>query len=66
MWQTDPQRLLHYALDDAIETERLARHLSGSTFYLTQLLPMPYGKVARTGPAAKIEALLGKRPYHER
>src|SRR4030095_12602495 len=47
-----------YARDDVLETERLARHLSGSTFYLTQMLPMPYGQVARTGPAAKIAALL--------
>ncbi len=57
VWREDPARLLAYALDDATETERLARHLSGSTFYLTQMLPMPYGQVARTGPAAKIEAL---------
>ena len=56
-WRENPDRLLKYALDDVIETERLARHLSGSTFYLTQMLPMPYGQVARTGPAAKIEAL---------
>ena len=57
VWREDPARLLAYALDDVIETERLARHLSGSTFFLTQMLPMPYGQVARTGPAAKIEAL---------
>ncbi|MFQ5570188.1 MAG: DNA polymerase domain-containing protein [Rhodothermales bacterium] len=56
-WRDDPARVLAYALDDVLETERLARHLSGSTFYLTQMLPMPYGQVARTGPAAKIEAL---------
>ena len=58
VWREQPERLLDYARDDVIETERLARHLSGSTFYLTQMLPMPYGQVARTGPAAKIEALL--------
>ena len=57
VWKEDPERLLAYALDDVIETERLARHLSGSTFYLTQMLPMPYGQVARTGPASKIESL---------
>ena len=57
VWQEDPERLIAYARDDVLETERLARHLSGSTFYLTQMLPMPYGQVARTGPAAKIEAL---------
>ncbi len=57
VWRTDPDRLLAYALDDVVETERIARHLSGASFYLTQLIPMPYGQVARTGPAAKIEAL---------
>ncbi len=57
VWTDDPDRLLAYALDDVRETERLARHLSGSTFYLTQMVPMPYGQCARTGPAAKIEAL---------
>ncbi len=56
-WLKDPDHLIKYALDDVIETERLARHLSGSTYYLTQMLPMPYGQVARTGPAAKIESL---------
>ncbi len=57
VWDEDPERLLAYALDDVIETERLSRHLSGSTFYLTQMVPMPYDQCARTGPAAKIEAL---------
>jgi DNA polymerase elongation subunit (family B) len=57
VWREDPERLMAYAQDDVRETERLARHLSGSTFYLTRMLPMSYGQVARTGPAAKIEAL---------
>ena len=56
-WREDPDLLLKYALDDVIETEALARRLSGSTFYLTQMVPMSYDQVARTGPAAKIEAL---------
>jgi DNA polymerase elongation subunit (family B) len=66
VWQTQPERLLDYARDDVIETARLARHLSGSTFYLTQMLPMPYGQVARTGPAAKIEALLVREYLRQR
>ncbi len=66
VWREDPERVLAYALDDVIETERLARHLSGSTFYLTQMLPMPYGQVARTGPAAKIEALFVREYLHQR
>ncbi len=66
VWQDDPERLLKYALDDVVETERLARHLSGSTFYLTQMLPMLYGQVARTGPASKIEALLVREYLRQR
>jgi DNA polymerase elongation subunit (family B) len=56
-WRNDRETLLEYALDDVIETKRLAGHLSGSTFYLTQMLPMIYGSSARRGPAAKIESL---------
>ena len=66
VWDTDPKRLMAYALDDATETERLARHLSGSTFYLTQMVPMPYGQAARTGPAAKIESLFVRGYLHAR
>ena len=66
VWREDPAHVLAYALDDVIETERLARHLSGSTFYLTQMLPMSYGQVARTGPAAKIEALFVREYLRQR
>lgn len=66
VWRTDPDRLLAYALDDVTETERLARHLSGASFYLTQMLPMPYGQAARTGPAAKIEALFVREYLRQR
>ena len=66
VWDTDPHRLMEYAIDDATETERIARHLSGSPFYLTQMVPMPYGQGARTGPAAKIEALFVRGYLHAR
>jgi DNA polymerase elongation subunit (family B) len=66
VWQEDPDRLLAYAMDDVQETARLARHLSGSTFYLTQMLPMLYGQVARIGPAAKIEALFVREYLRQR
>lgn len=66
VWRTAPARLCAYARDDVLETERLARHLSGSTFYLTQMVPMSYGQVARTGPAAKIEALLVRESLRHR
>ncbi len=66
VWRDDPHHLIRYAADDVTETERLARHLSGSTFYLTQMLPMPYGQVARVGPAAKIEALFVREYLRQR
>ena len=66
VWDTDPHRLMEYAIDDATETERLAAHLSGSTFYLTQMVPMSYGQGARTGPAAKIESLFVRGYLHAR
>ncbi|WP_103026937.1 DNA polymerase domain-containing protein [Salinibacter altiplanensis] len=56
-WREDREKLLDYALDDVTETKRLAGHLSGSTFYLAQMLPMTYGSSARRGPATKIESL---------
>ncbi|WP_232798114.1 DNA polymerase domain-containing protein [Salinibacter altiplanensis] len=56
-WREDREELLDYALDDVTETKRLAGHLSGSTFYLAQMLPMTYGSSARRGPATKIESL---------
>ena len=66
VWDEDPHRLMEYAIDDATETERLAAHLSGSTFYLTQMVPMAYGQGARTGPAAKIESLFVRGYLHAR
>ncbi len=57
-WDHDPHRLLEYALDDVRETRLVSEHLSGSTFYLTQMLPIGYGAAARTGSASKIETLL--------
>ncbi|OZC04642.1 DNA polymerase [Rubricoccus marinus] len=65
-WREDPQRLIDYALDDVIETAAIAEHLSGSTFYLTQMVPMPYGQCARSGPASKIESLFVRGYLHAR
>lgn len=66
VWDTEPERVMAYALDDAYETRALAAHLSGSTYYLTQMVPMPYGQAARTGPAAKIESLFVRGYLHAR
>lgn len=59
-WDHDPDSLVEYALDDIEETAALSAHLSGSSFALTQMLPIPYGLVARMGAAGKIESLLSR------
>ncbi|MFZ4619996.1 MAG: DNA polymerase domain-containing protein [Bacteroidota bacterium] len=56
-WDNEPETLKKYALDDVIETRGLSEKLSGSTFYLAQMLPFNYGTVAKLGSAAKIESI---------
>jgi len=58
LWRGDTDKLLRYALDDVRETCQLSSLLSGSSFYLAQMLPFTYAQTARMGQAAKIEALL--------
>lgn len=58
VWHENPERLIRYALHDAEEAGRIAGLLSGSTFFLSQMLPMNYGHAARSGPGMKIELLL--------
>lgn len=57
-WDNDPMKLLRYAADDTTECSLLSEHLGGSSFFLTQLLPMNYQKAALAGTSTKIEALL--------
>ncbi len=57
LWDNDHEKLLSYALDDVRETRALSALLSGSNFYLSQMLPYTYAMSSRLGPAAKIEAL---------
>ncbi len=57
-WDNEPKTLMDYALDDVTETRKLSEQLSGTAFYLTQMLPFSYGQVARMGSAAKIESLI--------
>ncbi|MDH3252468.1 MAG: DNA polymerase [Ignavibacteria bacterium] len=57
-WDHDADPLLKYALDDVHETRALSDILSGTSFYLTQMVPFNYGPVVRSGSATKIEALM--------
>ncbi|MEI7694249.1 MAG: DNA polymerase domain-containing protein [Chlorobium sp.] len=58
LWENDYKLLLNYALDDVRETRSLSSLLSGSNFYMTQMVPYTYSMTARIGQAAKIEALI--------
>ncbi len=57
LWKNNHEKLLAYALDDVRETRALSSLLSGSNFYLAQMMPYTYAMTSRIGPAAKIEAL---------
>ncbi len=58
LWEKNYEKLLAYALDDVRETRALSSLLSGSNFYLSQMLPYTYAMTSRIGQAAKIEVLL--------
>ena len=58
LWKNNYEKLLAYALDDVRETRALSSLLSGSNFYLAQMLPYTYAMTSRIGQAAKIEVLL--------
>jgi DNA polymerase, archaea type len=57
VWDNNHEKLLAYALDDARETRALSSMLSGSNFFLSEMLPYTYAMTSRLGPAAKIEVL---------
>lgn len=58
LWKEDPQRVHALLLQNVHDIRMIADHLSPSSFYLTQMVPLSYGVVARTGSAVKIESLL--------
>ena len=65
-WDTDPHAVLDYADDDVVEVSRLSEHLGGSTFFLTQMLPMSYQRAALAGTSTKIESLLVREYLNKR
>jgi len=65
-WDHDVEPLMQYALDDVTETRRLSEQLSGSSFYLTQIVPFGYAQVVRSGSAIKIESLMVREYLREK
>ena len=58
MFDTHPETLMDYCLDDVRETDSLSRILSPSYFYQTTLIPYGYQSVVTRGNATRIDALL--------
>ena len=58
VFDADPERLKAYAMDDVRETDAVARMLSPSHFYQTQIVPMSYQNCVTRGNATRIDALL--------
>lgn len=64
LWQTDPDRVRQYALQDAYETARLAEIVLPTEFYQTQMLPDTYQHVATSGSGEKINILFVRAYLH--
>lgn len=65
-WDNDVETLKKYAVDDVLETRGISEKLSGSIFYLAQLLPFNYGTIAKLGAAAKIESVFIREYLRQR
>lgn len=57
-WEKEPDTVLRFADDEVHEIMSLSDHLSPSYFFLSQMCPLSYASVIRTGSSTKIESLL--------
>jgi DNA polymerase, archaea type len=62
-YQTQPERVRHYALDDVREVDAIAQRLHPSVFALAQMAPRRYERVAYAGSAMGILEPLLLRAY---
>jgi DNA polymerase, archaea type len=62
----DPERLIAYAIDDAVETLGVAAVLAPPYFAQAQVVPFDYQTCALRGAAAKIDALMLREYLHRR
>lgn len=58
IWEKEPDTILRFAGDEVQDIKNLSDHLSPSYFFLSQMCPLSYASVIRTGSSAKIESLL--------
>lgn len=62
----DPERVMAYALDDAVETLAVAARLAPPYFAQARLVPFDYQTTILRGAAAKIDALILREYLHRR
>ncbi len=58
VWKSDPDRVRRYAFDDVNEVSALSEILMMDKFILSQMLPMPFEKVATAGTGSCLNALM--------
>jgi DNA polymerase, archaea type len=58
LWDTDPERLARYCLDDARDVRTLADLVTPTDFYQSQIVPRSYQDVASGGTGEKINGLM--------
>jgi DNA polymerase I len=56
-WRSNPDRVRKYALQDVRETRSIAEIVCPPDFYLTQMAPDIYSRVATTGTGEKINSI---------
>ena len=62
-YQTDPEQVRRYALDDVREVDSLSTLLMGAAFALSGMAPRRYGRIASAGPATGILEPMLVRAY---
>ena len=66
MFESNPERLRDYCLDDVRETAAIANILSPSYFYQARVVPLSYQNCLLRGTAARVDAILCADYLHQR
>lgn len=66
LWDTAPDGLLDYALDDVRETAYLSEKFAGATFFLSQMLPLTYQETHLAGSGRIIQSIMIREYMRER
>lgn len=66
VWDTAPEEVSRYCMDDVQDTGRISELLSASDFDLAQITPAAYGRINRMGPTTILNLLLIRAYLAER